>query len=340
MRACPRPRPKGACARCFSGLLTSGFGRRPNFRRGATDVIAPGGVGDTMRSAAVERNAKRNVTKLLALGILIAPAFFVWFLLRHRHNALARVIGFSWAAFLTLAWFAILSGPSASGVAVTESVSEGTASPNPSPSAESAPLLKIERRPELSPAARELKSLYAKLEDFRHNPEFLRVGFGRCCQYRDWKQRAERLASEHGSALLNELGIGPNDLVQLGLEYSQNSGRSTRLSDEIVSRLNYALAPAMPAEGGGRITMVGWWCRDLEQWFASLQASENQEYAKATIMRVEPACPRVLPNMTTGPILERRHYRSQSGAIGAEFVKVKLANGPEIWAPTDAIEFR
>jgi hypothetical protein len=41
---------------------------------------------------------KRKVKLSLALGILIFPSIFGWFLFRKGHSTLARVLGFPWLA--------------------------------------------------------------------------------------------------------------------------------------------------------------------------------------------------------------------------------------------------
>lgn len=58
----------------------------------------------------VNATAKRTVSFLLGIGILLFPIVFVWFLLRKGHSVLARVVGFGW---LILCVLAIVAAPSA-----------------------------------------------------------------------------------------------------------------------------------------------------------------------------------------------------------------------------------
>src|SRR6185312_6515157 len=49
-----------------------------------------------------QESAKPTVRKVgigLALGIVILPIVFVWFLLRQGHSVRARVLGFGWLVF-------------------------------------------------------------------------------------------------------------------------------------------------------------------------------------------------------------------------------------------------
>ena len=71
-----------------------------------------------------------------------------------------------------------------------------------------------------------------------------------------------------------------------------------------------------------------------------MRAMEEGDYARSQDLRVEPACPHVLPNTVTGPALERRHYTVSDGQGRLEYVRVRLDGGPEVWAPLDSIEFR
>lgn len=77
-----------------------------------------------MQNAAIEKHPERKVTALLVIGILLAPGFFVWFLLRQGHSTLARVIGFSWAGFMLLVWVAVVSADPASQTAYEDHVEE------------------------------------------------------------------------------------------------------------------------------------------------------------------------------------------------------------------------
>lgn len=104
MRACPRLRPKGACARCLSGFPTSGFGRRLNKLAAVKAEVVmdrvPNGIGPS-----------RHVGRALAAAIVAFPGVFAWFLLRAGHSAKARLAGFAWLAVSTVVVLAIASAP-------------------------------------------------------------------------------------------------------------------------------------------------------------------------------------------------------------------------------------
>lgn len=52
-------------------------------------------------------SSERKISILLALGIFFMPQIFCWFLLRHGHSNLSRILGFSWMVIFT---FATLAG--------------------------------------------------------------------------------------------------------------------------------------------------------------------------------------------------------------------------------------
>lgn len=281
----------------------------------------------------------RTTSAALAIGILLLPYLFVWFLLRQGHTRLARTLGFAWTGLvLFLAFAAPFGGPAGAGPANSEGPVELTA--RSAPTAE--PQVKrIAARSELSLQGRQLKRLYNELERFRDDPEFRRIGFDLCCRFNDWKVRVEKLRETSGQELSQSYGVSAGDLLQLGLEYAQNEGNSTQLSRSIVARLDHALAATEPPPAGsGRATSEGWWCREFETWTSYMRASEEGDVARASDLLSEPACPHVLPNTATGPELERRDYTMRNGTTRAGFVRVKLKSGPEVWAPFDAIEFR
>lgn len=54
--------------------------------------------------------AERKVSFLLAVGIIVLPGIFVWFLLRHGHSTLSRVLGFGWAGILLVSTQSVIAG--------------------------------------------------------------------------------------------------------------------------------------------------------------------------------------------------------------------------------------
>ncbi|API59463.1 hypothetical protein BSL82_09195 [Tardibacter chloracetimidivorans] len=288
-----------------------------------------------------EAGAKRTVGLPLTAGIALLPVVFAWFLLRQGHSTTARLIGFGWAFVWGLAYASSLNNtptPGSEPNAVTRSVTREPLTAAAAPGDEDKQ--HIASRPGLSGAAKRMKLLYEELDGFRRNPEFLRVGFSSCCRYHRWKLNVEELDRRSGSALFQELNITAGDLLQLGQEYALKGGANTPLAQSLSSRIEQAVSPTSPRSGGGRAKEEGWWCRDVETWFASMRANEAGEYAKAASMVYEPACSHVLPNSTTGPELERRYYNFADGVTRAGFVRVRLTGGVEVWAPLDAIEFQ
>ncbi len=79
----------------------------------------------------------------------------------------------------------------------------------------------MERRPSATPpAVKTLQDLYAELQQFKDDPEFRRVGYGRCCKYFQWMQRVEALQGQASpKEFMDGFGILPRELVQLGWEY-------------------------------------------------------------------------------------------------------------------------
>jgi len=84
--------------------------------------------------ATVDSGPTRKVSVLLAVGIIVVPLVFVWFLLRKGHSTLSRVLGFTWLFAMLLLMAGkkednlAPSSPSVAQVAV-----EPTSSPAPAP---------------------------------------------------------------------------------------------------------------------------------------------------------------------------------------------------------------
>lgn len=286
----------------------------------------------------------RSVSWLLLVGIIINPFIFAWVVLKDGYSTAVRGAAFAWliAAFaLLLIFSAIQQEGQPKKLEATKLVMPASQPAEALPKQSSVPeTQQIGPRAALSPEAQELKALYRELEEFRGQAEFQRVGFSPCCRFIGWKRRVEELRRQD-DVLLKEFSVTSGDLLQLGLNYALHEGPATASSQAIVARLDFALSPTLPkAAGGGRSTSEGWWCRDIETWLTSLRAMEAGEYARASNMRVPPACPHVLPNVATGPELERRSYKFTTASAEAVFVKVKLKSGPILWAPLEDIEFR
>ena len=70
--------------------------------------------------------ATRKVSWLLAVGIVILPLIFVWFLLRSGYGNIARAAGFSWAGLILLG---LIFSPSPSDQTEKGSIADGSNAP-------------------------------------------------------------------------------------------------------------------------------------------------------------------------------------------------------------------
>ena len=79
--------------------------------------------------------------------------------------------------------------------------------------------------PSISNDTRELIRLFLSLEEFKTDPEFHRVGFAPCCQFKLWLEEVEAFRDSAGIAPHTEVGLLPGELLVMGLEYVRSAGR-------------------------------------------------------------------------------------------------------------------
>lgn len=75
-----------------------------------------------------------------------------------------------------------------------------------------------------SSAVDEIRDLYAEFQTFKHEEEFRRVGYGRCCKYYQWMKKVDALRGNDPGDFLRSFGILPGELISLGMEYYQGRG--------------------------------------------------------------------------------------------------------------------
>ena len=89
----------------------------------------------------------------------------------------------------------------------------------------------------LSQDTKELIRLFAELQGFKTDPEFLRVGFGVCCKFNSWLKEVETLRDPERYDTLNEIGILPADLLELGHAYMISKGQTTEYTESLEANI-------------------------------------------------------------------------------------------------------
>ena len=97
--------------------------------------------------------------------------------------------------------------------------------------------------------------LYERLQGFKDDDEFARMGFAPAGPYKSWLDEAKRLHAESGLAGLDELGFLAGDVMTLGLAYVPVATRGEAPSNYIrdmerTIRAGLALASCDAAENG------------------------------------------------------------------------------------------
>ena len=114
-----------------------------------------------------------------------------------------------------------------------------------------------------SSAVDEIRNLYAEFQTFKHDEEFRRVGYGRCCRYYQWMKRVDALQGNAPGEFLRSFGILPEELISLGAEYHQGRGnrevaRNWEANIDAVSNPKPAEAP-IDAKDDEPDSVVGRW---------------------------------------------------------------------------------
>ncbi|MCA8908002.1 MAG: hypothetical protein KDA64_08975 [Rhodospirillaceae bacterium] len=74
-------------------------------------------------------------------------------------------------------------------------------------------------------AAQGLRELYFELQSFRYTTHFHSVGFGRCCEYSQWRDQVEYVDGQvDRRQFYAEFGFSPRELISIGLVYTLNLG--------------------------------------------------------------------------------------------------------------------
>ena len=156
---------------------------------------------------------------------------------------------------------------------------------------------------------RELRRLYAQLQDFKDDAEFHRVEFGRCCQYYRWKQRVDEVSNRSGPALLRELGFAPAELVQLASTYARTRGRPNDLTRTIEGRIRNGLEPAAPSAGTGILRTAGRWCTDIHAFEDYIRGMETRDMELMSRPETDPSCREYPIGTGVGAVLAERQLR-------------------------------
>ncbi len=114
-----------------------------------------------------------------------------------------------------------------------------------------------------SSAVDEIRNLYAEFQTFKHDDEFRRVGYGRCCKYYQWMKKVDALRGNDPEEFLRSFGIIPGELISLGIEYyqgrgNQNVAKMWEASVAAVLNPNPAEAP-IDAKNGEPDRVIGRW---------------------------------------------------------------------------------
>ncbi len=89
----------------------------------------------------------------------------------------------------------------------------------------------------LSQDTKELIRLFVELQGFKTDPEFVRVGFGVCCRFNSWLGEVNALRDSERYDTLNEVGILPVDLLELGQTYMISKGQPTEYTESLEARV-------------------------------------------------------------------------------------------------------
>lgn len=188
-------------------------------------------------------------------------------------------------------------------------------------------------------AAEALQKLYADLKQFKDDPEFHRVGFGRCCEYLRWKQKVDALSASHGRAILKQAGFAPGDLVQLASAYADSRGRETDLTRRLKGRIENGLSPSKPSGGSGVLRTAGRWCTDVEVFADFVKGMETGDMNLAGRPENDASCREYAPGTTVGPVLAERQFHFSDGTPFLRFVQVPAPDGLLIWVSDKEVEF-
>ena len=90
---------------------------------------------------------------------------------------------------------------------------------------------------DLSKDSKELIGLFIELQGFKTDPEFLGVGFGVCCRFNSWLGEVNALRDSERYDTLNEVGILPVDLLELGQAYMISKGQTTEYTESLEGRI-------------------------------------------------------------------------------------------------------
>jgi len=188
-------------------------------------------------------------------------------------------------------------------------------------------------------AAEALQRLYADLKGFKDEPEFHRVGFGRCCEYFRWKQKVDALSATNGRAILERAGFAPGDLVQLASAYAESRGRDNELTRRLKGRIENGLSPSKPSGGSGVLRTAGRWCTDVDVFADFAKGMETGDMDLAGRPETDASCREYAAGTKVGPVLAERQFHFSDGTPFLRFVQVRAPDGQLIWVSDRDVEF-
>lgn len=188
-------------------------------------------------------------------------------------------------------------------------------------------------------AVDELQRLYADLKGFKDEPEFHRVGFGRCCEYFRWKQKVDALSATNGRAILERAGFAPGDLVQLASAYAESRGRDNELTRRLKGRIENGLSPSKPSGGSGVLRTAGRWCTDVDVFADFAKGMETGDMDLAGRPETDASCREYAAGTKVGPVLAERQFHFSDGTPFLRFVQVRAPDGQLIWVSDRDVEF-
>ena len=120
-------------------------------------------------------------------------------------------------------------------------------------------------------AVDEMKSLYEELQGFKDSAEFKQVIYERCCKYHAWKLRVEAL-NDKGSfkEFMNEFGILPGELVQLGYFYGRGDLEAAKVWERRIDAIQSPLAGVERVDRMEEDRIIGEWSSErTPYWMGS-----------------------------------------------------------------------
>ena len=196
----------------------------------------------------------------------------------------------------------------------------------------------------------QLRVLFKELMAFKDHPTFHEVGFAECCPYHNWLGRMEDFRASlpdgpKGVEFIAEWGIGPTELLLLGMNYMSTHGFETPDMKESRERIATGLAPRIKPtkEQGVVVDHTHTACTDLQVWKDFRAVPLDDPKLAYEILYDSPHCFKVnVGTVVSAPIAKYRDP-SRDVKIGGKtfkdpgFYYVLLRDGRKVWMAADAL---